>query len=211
MADALKTFDTVEGTNVLKAHYNSNHVERSGTVDSPFKVPAALKRTVTNAALFSVVQVILPLSFSSRQIRMVSFAEALVTASRTVAPNVPVDVPALIPSPPTVREGFPLLLDRLRKSFKRTLPYILKVGVGMTFDGIKLETNGIKYYDLIIYYISVPEPGAYFTAVPKPVMGSQVISITGHKGAEFAQNLRASFDAKLQSSVNCTMQLFLYH
>lgn len=87
-------------------------------MDALFKVATAVKRIFTDAAALAVLQGTLLLSFAYHQTGMESFSESLISAGQTVPPNVTVDVPALLPSPPTVRDG----TTKLEKSS----PYIFQ-------------------------------------------------------------------------------------
>lgn len=147
---------------MIKSHYKSRHTDHKARMEAPVRVSGAVKRTVTYAAVFSVVLGTLSLNFLYRHDGMLRFAESLVTAGQSLPPNVEVDVAALFPSPPTVRDGVTKLSSRLRESFKGTLPDLLKLGGGLTCDGLKLDSNGRKYYDLIIHYIEVPVAGGDF-------------------------------------------------
>lgn len=78
-------------------------------MDAAFKVPAAGKRIVTDAAVLSVVKGTLPFIFAYLQTRMESSSEELVSAGHTKPLNVSVNVSSLPPSPLTVLEGVSLL------------------------------------------------------------------------------------------------------
>lgn len=60
---------------------------------------------VSDAAKLAVVQDTLPLIFSYLHQGMEQFDESLVFSMQSVPPNVDVDVPYLLPTPPTVIEG----------------------------------------------------------------------------------------------------------
>lgn len=178
LSEGLKNFDPVDGTSFLKSHYRTRHTEKGESIEEPHKMNSGIKRSIVNASVMDVVQGLLPLSFAYLQDGMVAFASSLVRAGQEVPPSTNVNIPYLLPSPPTVREGVSRLATRLRGEFKEDLPIILGIGGGMTCDGLKLDANGRKYYDLIIHYIDVPKTE---TIEPIKVMRSRVVFIKGHE------------------------------
>lgn len=51
-----------------------------------------------------------------------------------------------------VRAGIINLSNEIQKELNSQLPAIFYFGDVITFDGVKLEANGCKYYDFVIYY-----------------------------------------------------------
>lgn len=204
LLDGLKRFDPIDGTAALKSHYRAKHVDKKDTLDEPHKVSSGVKRTVTEASVLAVVHGMLPLNFAYRHEGMLMFAEALVSAGQSIPPNKSVDIAYMLPSPPTVRDGVRELATRLRAGFRKELSTILKIGGGLTCDGLKLDANGRKYYDLIIHYLDVPRSE---TLEPKAVMRSRVVFFKRTRGKRNRRSSESNLSREATSRLRHGFQL----
>lgn len=127
------------------------------SLDAPDKANSGIKRKIVEDSVMAVVQGLINLNFAYSQDGMVDFAESIVSAGQSVPPNTDVDIPYLLTSPPTVRNGVTKLAKRLRVDLMDALPRIMRIGGGMTCDGLKLDSNGRKYFDFIVHYNAVTD------------------------------------------------------
>lgn len=158
------------------------------SLDATHKVSSGIKRNIVEASVMAVVQGLIPLKFSYRQDGMVAFADSLICDGQSVPLNTNVDIPYLLSSLPNVLNGVTKLSTTMRVEFKDYLPIILHIDGRMTCEGLKQDHNGIKYNDLIVHYIYVPNTE---TIEPIPVIHSRVFFLNGREGNESAANLRA--------------------
>lgn len=57
----------------------------------------------------------IPLNFEYLYPGIISFGKSLVISGQAPTPNTDVDIPYLLPSPPTIREGVPKLAGSFRE------------------------------------------------------------------------------------------------
>lgn len=160
MKSALKKFDTDLDTSTLRNNLKTHDGPRKKLTGSAMaKVGAGMKSKVIEAAVYAVVVRLLPLSFCYKKRSMTRFAEFLVEAGRSVPVNTVVDIHDLLPSSTAVREGVQRLAKKEHDRFRDTeLHQVLKVGGGVTSDGLKQNVHGEKYYDFTIHYFWLGKP-----------------------------------------------------
>lgn len=151
---ALKKYDTVLGTSTLRNHTRTHEGQNRKTTDMGVaKVGSVMKGEVIDAAVYAVVEGLLPLSFAYNKHGLLVFATSLVEAGRSVPMATEVDVRDLLPSNNAVRDGVSRLARKQQELFRNNeLQAILDCGGGVTSDGLKQDTTGTKYYDFVIHY-----------------------------------------------------------
>lgn len=79
----------------------------------------------------------------------------------------------------------------------------------MTCDGLKLDSNGRKYYDLIVHFFEFPSSPQATLRHAEVSLISRDIFLNGHTGSESAHNLRGSFDETLRTLFGIDLDAFL--
>lgn len=93
------------------------------------------------------------LNFCDNKSGLKAFASALIRLGRNYAQSSVVDVRELLPSSETVRKEVIKPSEKCDLDFKSELKSILQAGGSVSCDGVKLESNGDKYYDFVVNYL----------------------------------------------------------
>lgn len=90
---------------------------------------------------------------------MLGLARALIEVGQSIHVTRKVDVEQALPCATAVREGILDLARVKREKYNKDLADVVRVGGGITCDGLKNELTGDKFYDFVLHYIEIsPHP-----------------------------------------------------
>lgn len=167
------------------------------------------KKIITEAAAKASALDLLPLSFCDSKHRGVrQFADALIQLGQCYATTAQIDVGKLLPCGNSIRKGILDLSDKLRLEFKEKLPTLLENGGGISCDGVKLESNGRKYYDFVMNYIEFGRKSLSNGGGITWKFVTRLLFIINHSGAESADAIAETLNNRLSSSYGLKLSDF---
>lgn len=196
------------GNGGFHRHVEKHASEKKSDTSPLVVVSKDKKRAVTDAAAIAVALDLQPLSFCQHKVGMTKFAEALIELGQSFAPSVKLNVAKALPCGNTVRSGLIDLSNRMQLEFNTKLPSILEMGGGVTCDGVKLETNGKKYFDFVLNYLKFfRRPIAQGGGIGWE-MCTRLLFITPHVGSETAELIRDNINCTLKDVTGLTLESF---
>lgn len=192
--DGTKRYTPKIGNDSFHRHMECHAKSESLKEKQIFVVLKEEKKLIQEAEAKSYALEMLPLGFFDKKNGILSFASSIVALGQKYPPSVQIDIEKLLPCRDTVRSEVIQLSEKVQKTFNLELPAILELGGGITCDGVKLEANGKKHYDMFVNYIkfsrrSVVSGGGYNWK-----LCNRLLFIAPHKGTENAEFLRETIE-----------------
>lgn len=203
-----KRYNPKVGNSQFHRHIDFHNREEEAESKVLVCVPREDRKTLYEAAakVFSLDNK--SLNFCDNKSGMTAFASALVEIGQSYAQGSVIDVKDLLPSSETVRTAVIKLSEKYDNEFKLELPSILAAGGSVSCDGVKLESNGNKYFDFVINYLkcerqSIKEGGGF-----KWKICTRLIFLAQHTGSESAENIRATIQRDLLKTTGFNLSDF---
>lgn len=206
VAEGVKRYNPKSGSSGFHRHVEMHQFHDAD--DVPLVVPADMKADLVRAAARSVVLDNMPLNFAYHRSGFMGLARTLVNIGQSYAAATSINLKTLLPSGTAVREGVLNLASEYRAIFKEKLPEVLRVGGGISCDGVKVELTGKKYYDFVLNYIEVHRRPVSRGGGLSWKLQTRLLFITPHVGAETAEEIRKTLDECLVASTGKPLEAY---
>lgn len=124
------------------------------------------------------------------------FVRAVFEAGQRTPVNSRIDMKDLTPSATSLTKSLKEKAAEMRKDVRDlVIMKAVKVGGGITSDGLKQKLQGKKYYDLVLHFFSFDKN--VLTGQTSVKMVSQVLLLEEHAGKDDAKSIRNALDHAL--------------
>lgn len=207
-SSGVKRYNPSSGNTAFHRHVEQHAIEASNIAPSLFSVPSDEKKLISTAAAKVYAYDMQPLSFCHGKKGMKEFAAALIRLGQNYPPSTEIDVSKLLPCYNTVRKEVITLSKVVQSEFKIELPKILEQGGAVTCDGVKLESNGKKYYNFNVSYLEVQRRKGPPSSGYEWKIRSRLVFLANHKGSESADCIRETIEKNLKSTTGFELSAF---
>lgn len=193
----LRRFDPRAGTTSLLNHTDTHEVA-TNKLDGLVKTKLSMtdKQSLIPKAVDVAVHGLLPLSFSYNRPGMAAFAAQLIKIGQNLPPSVNVDVLDLLPSSQAVSNGLHEKAAQTRAALATSLiPKVMRLGGGVSCDGLKQPLTGKKFYDFVLHYVEVNRH--MLTGGLDVSLQSRVLLLVEHNDSESAELIKKNLDRAL--------------
>lgn len=151
--DGTKRYAPKIGSSHFYRHLEMHRQARFNDSSAPIQLSSEYKERLIDAAAAAVVHDSLLLAFAYHKTGFMSLVKTLIEIGQSYSAASSIDMSSLLPTGTAVREGVMYLLEKRNRGIKSETNEILQLRGGILCDGVKVETNGNKYFHFNISYI----------------------------------------------------------
>ena len=181
ISQALSTFNASTGGTVRLERYSLQHTKKQTTQTLPKALPQLPKAVTARCAALAVALDLCAFSFTDNRKGLWFFVDSVFRASQGAAVNDNIDTKTIMPCRKTVSIALTKLAEDNRGEYKALLREMIKIGGGVTTDGVTLNVQDKQFYDLTNHYIECLSTFA-FDAAPKFVVRCRTLLLQEKKG-----------------------------